>query len=748
MANSRAEPIGLEQGWSEIEKAINSLIAALESDMSDTRAPFTSTEYSRIYTICYDMCVQRAPNNWSNDLYQRHSSTIRTYLTDRVLPVLKEKHGDSLALEIVKRWKHHEVMDKWMRKFFMYLDRYHVKQQSLPLLHEAALLAFRVVVFNAVQGPFVEAVLDLVHRVREGQSIDDDLLRCSVVVFCKMGSHLEYYKDFLETPFLAASKEYYLKKSQEWIVTDSTPSYLLKAEAALKDEENRILKYFERLTLSKLLSVCQTEMLQNHEKTLLHKEGSGCRAMLEAEKKEDLNRLFTLYEPIEQGLEPISAILKEHVTKMGHEIIERRQAEMKQEKERKGKSKGRPMDSDKFVQSLLDLHDKYKELVLHQFQGNTLFERALKEAFETFVNEKVEEKTTAEMISTFCDRVLKKNSSSDNEMESLLEKTVQLFSYLSEKDLFSEIYRNQLAKRLLNNKSSSDDAERSMITKLKARCGAQFTSKMEGMVKDLLTGETLAKDFSKHLKDREGSEEGSLTVNGVQFTVDVLTTGFWPTYNKMELNYPQVMTLCMDEYKKFYESKTAHRCLKWVHSLGSADVSAKFKKTYKIKLTTLQTVALMVFNDTDDWISFETVRTRLNVEKDIASKVLHSLSMNKYKVLLKDGERKLEPTDNFKVNKNFSAPKTQFAMAMPSLEKTHNPKRVEEDRSIAIEAKIVRIMKARKKLDHNTLMADVLAQLHFFRPEPRHVKSRIEHLIEREYLARDENESNKYIYLA
>lgn len=52
--------------------------------------------------MCYDMCVQRSPNNWSNQLYERHSSTITEYLTDKVLPVLREKRGDSLVLEIVK----------------------------------------------------------------------------------------------------------------------------------------------------------------------------------------------------------------------------------------------------------------------------------------------------------------------------------------------------------------------------------------------------------------------------------------------------------------------------------------------------------------------------------------------------------------------------------------------------------------------------------------------------------------------
>ena len=48
---------------------------------------------------------------------------------------------------------------------------------------------------------------------------------------------------------------------------------------------------------------------------------------------------------------------------------------------------------------------------------------------------------------------------------------VELFSFLSDKDLFAEIYRNQLSKRLLYETSASEDAEKSMIAKLKMKWG-------------------------------------------------------------------------------------------------------------------------------------------------------------------------------------------------------------------------------------------------------------------------------------
>lgn len=42
-----------------------------------------------------------------------------------------------------------------------------------------------------------------------------------------------------------------------------------------------------------------------------------------------------------------------------------------------------------------------------------------------------------------------------------------------------------LAKRLLVGKSASVDAEKSMLSKLKQECGPGFTSKLEGMFKDM-----------------------------------------------------------------------------------------------------------------------------------------------------------------------------------------------------------------------------------------------------------------------
>ena len=335
---------------------------------------------------------------------------------------------------------------------------------------------------------------------------------------------------------------------------------------------------------------------------------------------------------------------------------------------------------------------------------------------------------------------------SDEDVESYLEKTVQLFSYLIDKDLFAEIYRNQLAKRLLNQRSASDEHEKLMITKLKQRCGSQFTGKMEGMLNDLSIGVDHQAEFKEHY---DSKQEGA--AEAVDFTVQVLTTGYWPTYPTFDAIMPADMSRAQTIFQEYYNEKkeTSKRRLQWIWGLGNATVRGSWpnKKNFDLQVTTLQAVAIMVFNDFEG--DFEAVRERINLPEETLKRVLHSLSCGKYKVLQKDPKSNtVKATDTFRASPKFSCEKKKVRIPMANLEDSGSTKRVEEDRSVAIEAAIVRIMKARKTLIHQQLVAEVLNQLAFFRPNPKVIKRRIEALIDREYLERDPDQTNSYKYLA
>lgn len=177
------------------------------------------------------------------------------------------------------------------------------------------------------------------------------------------------------------------------------------------------------------------------------------------------------------------------------------------------------------MRAVVALHDKYQGYVAGCFANASLFHKALKEAFEAFCNKGVAGSTSAELFANFCDNLLKKGGSerlADEAVEEALEKVVKLLAFVSDKDLFAEFYRKRLARRLLQDKSASDDHERSVLARLKQQCGAQFTSKMEGMVTDLQLAREKQAAFEAW-KDAKGK------ALAVDMSVTVLTTGFWPT---------------------------------------------------------------------------------------------------------------------------------------------------------------------------------------------------------------------------
>eukprot|EP00297_Palpitomonas_bilix_P018624 CAMPEP_0113867122 /NCGR_PEP_ID=MMETSP0780_2-20120614/245_1 /TAXON_ID=652834 /ORGANISM="Palpitomonas bilix" /LENGTH=146 /DNA_ID=CAMNT_0000852033 /DNA_START=317 /DNA_END=757 /DNA_ORIENTATION=- /assembly_acc=CAM_ASM_000599 len=125
------------------------------------------------------------------------------------------------------------------------------------------------------------------------------------------------------------------------------------------------------------------------------------------------------------------------------------------------------------------------------------------------------------------------------------------------------------------------------------------------------------------------------------------------------------------------------------------------------------------------------------------------------KILLKDPPGKnIEPTDVVSVNVKFTDKMRRLkiptvASKLTNEERKQSKDTVDEDRKHAIEAAIVRVMKARKTLDHQSLIGEVTTQLiSHFKVEPRGVKKRIEELIAREYLERDQENPNMFKYLA
>ena len=354
--------------------------------------------------------------------------------------------------------------------------------------------------------------------------------------------------------------------------------------------------------------------------------------------------------------------------------------------------------------------------------------------------------------------------------------------------MFAEFYKKKLGRRLLfGSGASNDDAERSVLARLKLQCGSQYTQKMEGMLTDLSLARDKQNAFNEWRAGRanrlgQGARSpaqsaAAAAAAAVDLSVTILTTGFWPKYPSFDLQLPPELAAGVAAFSEFYESTNLHRKLTWQYTIGSCQLRGQFSpKPLDLVLATTQAAALMMFNDApDETLSYSELRDRLKMPDDDAQRVLASLSVLKHRVLLKrDGgsgggsssaaaagagggaaakaSRKISPTDVFTVNASFTDRLRRVKIPLPQISSEEKRKVVEDvarDRCFAIDAAIVRTMKARKVLSHRELLLEVTPQLaRLFSPDPKVIKKQIESLIEREYMARDPERPTVYKYLA
>uniref|UniRef100_A0A1D1ZG05 Cullin-1 n=1 Tax=Anthurium amnicola TaxID=1678845 RepID=A0A1D1ZG05_9ARAE len=254
MVVKEGETIYWEQGCEFIQKGITKLKNILEGR---PETPFNLKDYCMFYTTIFSMCTQKPPHDYSQQLYDKYRESFEEYITSTVLPSLREKDGEFMLRELVKRWANHKVMVRWLSRFVHYLDRYFIARRSLPPLNEVGLTCFRDLVFQEIKVKVQGAVILLIDQEREGEQIDQALLKNVLDIFVEIGlGSMECYENDFEAAMLDDTANYYSRKATIWIMEDFCPDYMLKAEECLKREKDRVSHYLHPSSERKLLLSC------------------------------------------------------------------------------------------------------------------------------------------------------------------------------------------------------------------------------------------------------------------------------------------------------------------------------------------------------------------------------------------------------------------------------------------------------------------------------------------------------------
>ncbi|KAG5456026.1 MAG: Cullin, partial [Olpidium bornovanus] len=368
---------------------------------------------------------------------------------------------------------------------------------------------------------------------------------------------------YFESPFIQATEVYYKAESEKFVSENSVTDYMKKAEARLKEEEDRLQVYLNPATAKPLLRTCEAVLVKNHMEIMWEE----FQNLLDNDKQDDLFRMYSLLSRVAEGLDPLRTRFETHVRRAGLATIERI-ADHGGDAAAMGNLRflRLPVNQEPktYVDALLEVHKKYNELVVSAFRGEAGFVASLD-----------------------------KRPNCHSQMT--------VFKYVEDKDVFQKFYSKMLAKRLVHGTSASEDAEANMITKLKEACGYEYTSKLQRMFTDIGLSKDLNEAFNSQMNTTH--DEADLSVD---FSIMVLGTSAWPLQPPAtKFTIPEDLVQSYNRFQKFYQSKYSGRKLNWLFQLSKAELKANYlcnksggpRASYTFQVSTYQVGILLQYNN-------------------------------------------------------------------------------------------------------------------------------------------------------
>ena len=811
-------PAQAESIWSSLRVAIREIQCHNASKL----------RFEELYRNAYTLVLHK----YGEMLYRGVQECLSLQM-DRVCEAVRLTSDERFLSSLCDEYWEHETLMVLIRDFLMYLDREFCRKHKLPPVYDLGLLLFRdrVVRQGGVHERLKALMLDSVRREREGELIDRRRMKEATMLLVRVNvGNMEVYRIDFEQPFLSQTHTYYQQEAQRYFADNSCSDYLAKVELRMMEEEARCDAYLDHSSKAKVQAAIQEELIGNYAKAIVDDEKSGAVPMMRNGQDHDLRRMYTLFSHLSHSpaASPSSASSSSPNSggagsssssssgggSGGSTSSSSRLNPLDHLRECMAalvKATGIAIVNDKdaarqphlFMQQCLSVRQQFTRYVEQSFSNDRAFVRSLKESLEAFLNS---DARSAHFLSLYLDDLIRRQLrlTSEADVEHRLNEVISLFRYLQDKDVFEEHYKQLLAQRLLAGGGAglAGEVERSLIGKLKAESGHQFTSRLEGMFKDMELSKALMTAYNQHsahhppLFAAASSPSSSPNpASSTELSVQVLTTGFWPMPSPTSILLPPPCQSLLSHFSTFYSSLHSGRRLTWQHASSNAELRCTFDSGRKELLVHGYAMVVLLLYNTAESYTFAQLQQLTLIPRFELARHLLSLAHPSVRILRKSPNTKLlEDSHHFAYNTAYTSklyrnkpPLLSKQMLQGALgggaggagggaagsgsgaagsaggggadaelggkrgdaEGDSLPPAVLEARKNRVEASVVRIMKARKSMEHNALLQEVAKQLSSrFAVEPAFVKKRLESLIERDYIERDKDNRRLYHYLA
>ncbi|GJE96479.1 cullin [Phanerochaete sordida] len=663
----------------------------------------------------------------------------------------KSLQGEELLSHYTAEWDRYVERTGVVGRAFNYLHRHWVEprrvkgEAGIYTVDILALVQWKKYLFLPLQSgdqTLTRALLRMFERHRGGELVDQQLVKKAVDAISSLGvternpvkASQKLYEEHVETPFLDAAEAYYRVQAGQLADDNDIPGYLQQARALFRDHENAAEQFLKPTARSAVVKRWVQVFIREHDAAL----GQYFQALLDSHDTDGLSRVHASLAEVPGALHLFYKTFEDDAKRAGNSAMAKLHDTTPDLS---------ALDPKAFVDTCLEVRQTYLNGIETTFSGDAGFVAALDDACRGFVNSNAftgaSTTKSAELLAKRADALLRKTHKEDNEedTEESLKRVMALFWYIGDKDVFQQFYTIRLSKRLIHGVSASEEAEAEMIARLKEACGSEYTSKLQRMFTDVSLSKDLTEQFKAYVRriDQEPS---------VDLSVMVLGTNLWPLSPPVhDFIIPADILPVYDRFTAYYQQKHAGRKLWWLWDYSKNEVHTRYlDQTYIFMTSTYQMAVLVLYNASDS-LSFEELQAATSISDDILRQVLAPLV--KAKVLL-EGD-----SDKYDLNLSFKSKKVRINLNAPlkaeQTTESHDKvlKSVETERRYVIQATIVRIMKAQKKLKGQQLVQDVVAQLsQRFTPVVADIHKAVQLLLEKEYIERAEGEPGTFAYVA
>ena len=750
-----------ELNWKKIDDLGFTKVLDYSNTLSKIPYKIDKNNLLLLYKLVYDIMMSK--NKSIRDLcLQRLNGTIKFHCQNIYDKIISNENNDFLAI-FINNWNSYKnnVVNNFILKVFKYLNYANKLIMRNYDLEKEMNAIFKVKIYDSLEAKLKSNFFDYINIYRnydnnnnsienKNNSIENKnninekiLILKDFILFLDYFDERNFYVDIKNNTY-----SYYTNLSNSLIKNSFIEYFNFFYDKLNKEDE--YLKIYLNLELVNDINERLKEIVfyNNSEKILNFNDGFLFLLNNEKENSNLLKKIFNVFHQNEKSLNILLNLFKTFIKEKFNEFLLKNNY-------LNSNLNLKEIANSNFLNLYLNFQKYILSIIEKNFNNNNLFNVVFKEIMEQIQKQK-ENINTSYLLPYHFDKYLRKSAKISTNSNTAIEginSGLQIFSQISEQDIFIEIYRNLLCNRLVNNDYVSIDAEKYLIEQLKKQCGNEYISKIDTMIMDYNLNTELTNNFKEFLNNNSNENNNFISaINNINSSLMILSNEHWPinNFNMFHIKLPNNLITLQNLIFKYYHINYPGRTVQWAYENSKVELNAVFPhKKYKIICNTIQACVLLLFNDKNilfnNFILFNTILKLLNIENkiDLENNIKPLLNSS---LLIKLNDE--NNNDKFILNKNFGDENEIIKVEMPIKKENYVRKEyIEEDRSMAIDGMIVKILKSKKKMEFNEVINYILTNLERFRVKVESIKKRINSLIERELIGRDKNDANILTYI-